>query len=187
MVTFRNRYSFSLHQMPLQTFSILHCLPLSGGVRVASTDQQQSGGHGSSPQAAVRQRADWEGKRRTGLWQTQLHLCMCWFCCCLPPPPPPPSTPFYPLPYPKGRPGMSDAPHPFWNLRAVMWFLFPISSLKFYLILLLFLSRHFSANLSILLIFSRESQTFSLRAVKYASSQKGSKSLSFACRKCAFP
>ena len=34
---------------------------------------------------------------------------------------------------PEGRPGMSDVPSPVWNLRAVSWFPFPISSLVFFL------------------------------------------------------
>ena len=32
---------------------------------------------------------------------------------------------------PEGRPGMSDVPPPVWNLRAVIWFHFAISSLVF--------------------------------------------------------
>ena len=50
---------------------------------------------------------------------------------------------WWPWPHPKGRPGMSDV----WNLRAVIWFPLLISSLVFFcLVLLLFLSCHFSAN-----------------------------------------
>ena len=42
--------------------------------------------------------------------------------------------------------GMSDVP-PVWNLRTVFWFPFPVSSLVFFcLVLLPFLSCHFSAN-----------------------------------------
>ena len=54
---------------------------------------------------------------------------------------------FYPVQSPRREAGDVWCLPPVWNFRAVIWFLFPISSLVFFcLILLLFLSCHFSAN-----------------------------------------
>ena len=68
---------------------------------------------------------------------------------------------------PKGRLGMSGVPHPpVWNLRAVIWFHFPISSLLF-LPSPLALSCHFSAEVHSLDFFPENSQTISIGSLAF--------------------
>ena len=71
---------------------------------------------------------------------------------------------------PKGRPWMLDVDLPVWNLRVVIWFPFLISFLAFLprttvlalvvIVLLLFLSSHFSANGPFSWLLPENSQTF---------------------------
>ena len=60
------------------------------------------------------------------------------------------------LPNPKGRPGMSDVPSCLESQGCYIWFPFPNSLVFFCLVLLFFLSCHFSANGPFFWLFSRK-------------------------------
>ena len=67
------------------------------------------------------------------------------------------------LPNPKGRPGMSDVPSCLESQGCYIWFPFPNSLVFFCLVLLFFLSCHFSANGPFSWLLQKTLKYFSLR------------------------